>query len=401
MNLDIEFLITALRNLKRQGIRTFLTLIGIIIGVSSIVALLSIGAGLNVALDKQFEAFGTNMIILYPGSITSTRQTFSITDSDIRKVESINGVEDTVSIYVTSGIMEFNNVRKKVTIMGADAKDSKLFDEMGFFAVDEGTRPETNVSDSIMIGSGIAKDYFDKPINLRKNIKINNLNYTVSAILEPQQQALGDPESGNTVVFMTTEGYKRLTGEENPSPVQVIIKIRNPDDSEEIIEKIKDYFENKYGEGSVFVSSAEQVQEMVNQVYSLITLVLTGIAGISIIVGGIGIANAMIASVMERTKEIGLMKALGAPDIEILLMFVLEAGLIGGIGGIIGIIFGYTLAGTISFVGQAAGFMLESPITWEVTLGALIFSILIGMIFGYFPAKKAADMDPVDAIRYS
>ena len=140
--------------------------------------------------------------------------------------------------------------------------------------------------------------------------------------------------------------------------------------------------------------------EIINQIYGLITTVLVGIASISIIVGGIGIANAMIASVMERTKEIGIMKAIGASDNKILVMFLLEAGFIGVVGGIIGITLGYGISLLISYVAALSGLKLQTNFSLEIIIGALLFSMIVGMVSGYFPAKKAAKLDPVEALRY-
>jgi len=399
MSYDFELITNALKNLKRQGIRTFLTLLGVVIGVGAIVALLSIGTGLNIAINEAFESIGSNMIIIYAGNpMSMSASDIKINDNDIKHIENISGIDRVIGYYVTQGTIEYGGEKKPIMIMGSDAEQSDFLEDTGMLGMSEGSLPKNNSLTAAVIGDGVANDLFSKKITLRKEFKINDETFKVVGIMEKQQQYAGDPESGNNIVWLTLTGFKRL--DPNATPLEIIATVDTDEDIDEIVGEIEEYFEDKYGERSIYVASSEQMLDLVNQLYGLITMVLIGIASISIIVGGIGIANAMVASVMERTKEIGLLKAIGASDNKILTMFLLEAGFIGMVGGLVGITIGYGISFLVSYIAELSGFVLQSNFSLEIVLGALLFSMFVGMISGYFPAKKAAKLDPVEALRY-
>ncbi len=395
----IDIIEVSFGNLTKQGVRTFLTLVGVIIGIAAIVSLLSIGQGLNVAVEKQFEELGSNTIFLIPGASGQSNSRIDITETDFSRIESISGVDSVVPIYATSGIMSFNNEDVRISISAADSKKAGIFDNSGFFEVEEGRNFSSNESGSVVIGKTIANDYFSKEITLRKRVLINGQEFKVIGILKPQAQSVGGgaPDS-STSVFMSIEGLKRIS--DVSSPGIIFVKTTTAEDVKEIADEIKNQLESKYGEKSVFVSTSEQLLEQINSILSLITLFIVGIGAISILVGGVGIMNAMVTSVMERTKEIGLLKALGASDTMIQLMFLFESAFIGAIGGLIGIGIGFGLSSIIAAAGESSGFALVAVISWEITFGALIFSMAIGMISGFYPALRASKLDPVVALRY-
>ncbi len=399
---SIDVIEVAAKNLKRAGIRTFLTLIGVIIGIAAIVSLLSIGQGLSVAIEQQFEQLGSNTIFVIPGGMGGGDfSTISLTQVDIDKIEGTKGVESVVPIYTKSAVLEYNGQKVNISIMAADAKKVSIFENTGFFEVREGTMTSKNDSTGIVIGDNISKTFFDRELNIRKKVIINGEEFSVRGILAPQSQSIGGggPSTGGTI-FMSLDAFYRITTEAERKPGIIFVKSLSANEVKETADLIKKDLERKYGEKSISVSTSEQILDPINSVLGLITLFLAGEGGISLIVGGIGIMNAMITSVMERTKEIGVMKALGASNNKILAIFVLEASFIGGIGGVIGIIVGYSLASIVAIVGESAGFNLIAYIGIEITLGALIFSMLVGMVSGLLPAIRAAKLDPVTALRY-
>jgi putative ABC transport system permease protein len=293
--------------------------------------------------------------------------------------------------------MEFNGQRVNVSVSAADAKEAEIFDTTGFFDVSEGRQFNRNESTSVLIGNNVGTNYFDEEINIRKQIKINGENFKVIGILKPQAQSFGGgPDTGNTI-YLPIEGFKRIS--DNLSPGIIFAIAESKSDVVRAAEDIEDLFEDKYGEDSVTVSTTEQLLDNINSLVSVLTIFVMGLGGISLVVGGIGIMNAMITSVLERTKEIGLMKALGASNKKILTIFLLESAFIGMVGGIIGILVGFGLAELIAFIGTESGFALTAVKNIDIIIGALFFGVLVGVASGFYPAKKAAALDPVEALR--
>jgi putative ABC transport system permease protein len=394
----LDYIEVSSKSLRNAGLRTILTLIGVIIGIAAIVSLLSIGTGLNVAVEKQFEQLGADTIFIIPGAASRGFGAVKITDADITRIEGVGGVSSAVPIYGAAAILEFNGQKVNVQVSAADAEKASIFDDTGFFEVSEGRTFSKNDSDAVLIGNRIANSFFDKNIIPRKQVLINGKEFTVIGILKPQAQSFGGGPNTGTTVFMSLEAFNRIAT--NVSPAIIFAKTSTVSEVSDAADKIRDILEKKYGEDSILVSTSEELLSQVNSIIGLITLVIAGIGGISLVVGGIGIMNAMITSVLQRTREIGVLKALGASNNTILLLFILEAAFIGLVGGVIGIILGYGLSIIISIIGVNSGFALAAVISTELTFGALAFSMIIGIVSGILPALRAANLDPVVALRY-
>ena len=384
------------KNLKRAGIRTYLTLLGVVIGIAAIVSLLSIGAGLGVAVEGQLDSLGGQTIFVIPGGIQNIRTVLN--EKDVDRLRGLSGVESVAPIYSTSAVLEFNDEKINISVSAANANEAELFDNTGFFDVSEGRDFAKNESSSVLIGSKIAKEYFEKEINVRKQVKINGEYYKVIGILKPQAQSFGGgPDTGGTV-FMSLDALKRISP--NPKPGIIFVTSDSKTGVTDTVDEIKDYFDDKYGDDSVNVLSSEEILDQVNSLLGAITLFIAGLASISLLVGGIGIMNAMITSVLERTQEIGLYKALGASNKKILTLFILEAAFIGLIGGVIGTLLGFGLAELIAIIGTQSGFALFAAKNIDIIVLGLGFSIVVGVISGFYPALRASKLDPVEALRY-
>lgn len=394
----LDIIETGLKSLFRQHIRSFLTLLGVIIGIATIVCLLSMGQGLTMSVQEQFEKMGTNSVyVMGMNPMSQSSTSTELSEKDVEFIESINGVDYATPFYFTAATMQVSNEKITISVLSADPKKISFLEDSGQFEIKEGTTSQENDSAGIIISEKMAKDSFSKPLSLRKKVLINGLEFKIVGILKQSQQFVGDVNPEN-MVMMSPDGFDRLV--ENKSPLQIVVMTTSKEENDAVADEMTDYFEEKYGERAVYIYTSEQLLEQINQIYSLITVFLVGISIIALIVGGVGIMNAMVTSVIEKTKEIGIMKALGASNFIILSIFIVEAALIGLVGGAIGTIIGYGLSQIIAFAGTQSGFVIVGVVNLEITLIGLGFSTIVGMISGFLPARRAANMDPVEALRY-
>lgn len=389
-----DYLTFAVQSVRHRQLRTWLTVIGVIIGIASIIALISISQGLENALVEQFEMMGSNRIYILPEGFT-TSFVEGLTTRDAERIEKMPEVEWVNPYVVTSDEIEFNKEKQFVQqIVGIETEGlaSKWEDmDLGF---EEGRLPEKKQTGIAVVGYRLAKDRFKKEIHLKNKIDIKGEEFRITGVLEE----IGN-EGDDTAVWIELEDFRELFN--MPDEVHTIeIKIKAGLDIPLAAEKIGDRLERARGDDHFTIMTPEQILEQVGEVLGVVRLVLGGIAAISLVVGGVGIMNSMYTSVLQRRREIGIMKSVGAKNIDVMLIFIVEAGLIGLAGGILGVALGSWIALTTGYIAAQQGFMLLSiKLSWQLSLFGLLFALMVGMLAGALPARQAARLKPAEALR--
>lgn len=400
-----ELLKMAWRSLAANKLRTFLTMLGVIIGVTSVIALVSVGMGVKKNVIDNISKLGSNMLIVMPGSANrggmrgAAGSVITLTYNDAEaikdKIKDIDYVSPTVSnsYQVVYGHENWNTtvtgvIPEYVAIQSLEIKSGLFFSEH-----DVSVRNRVAV-----IGSTVATNLFDSVNPVGKKIRIGNAPYTIIGVLNSKGQSSGGQDQDDVVLIPLTTAQERLIGITYVRSINV--QVSDADKMDEVqsnIEKLLRQRHNirKGAEDDFNVRNLTTLMETMNSTTTMITLLLGAIAGISLIVGGVGIMNITLASVTERTREIGIRKAIGATYANIMLQFLIESTMISVIGGIIGIIIGVGAAQAISEFGN-----FTTVISLESIVASFGFALFVGIFFGMLPARKAARLDPIEALRY-
>jgi putative ABC transport system permease protein len=405
-----KILRTALNIIIHSRLRSWLTIIGIIIGVASVIAIISIGNGFETSIQDQFGAFGTNTVIILPGFDKAydagsgpppfDLEAVALTNKEVQTVKSIPEI-DAVSADITeSTTVYYLGESANIAVTGTDPK---VWSDIATVEIDKGRLLAPGDRNAIVIGSNVADGLFDSKVSLNRQLKINGKSFRVVGVLEEA----GSFGAYDREIFMPiTQGYDTLDKPQGEFD-KITVRVGNIDD----VERTVDLIERKLmivrhvtdDTRDFTVISMKATQEKIGEILQGFTMFLGVIAAISLLVGAVGIANTMFTSVLEKTKEIGVMKALGAKNSDILLIFLINSGMVGLVGGILGTLFGVMIALAIPAAGFSFGGGSE-PFQTEVTAGLIIFSLLfsmiIGMIAGAIPAYRASKENPVDALRY-
>ena len=396
---DRELLNVAFSNLRSQKLRSTLSILGIVIGIAAIIALISLGEGLNASVQSQFEQLGTDTLTILPGKGFAESVFAELEEDDEETVEGVRGVSSAVGIYVGSARVDFKGEKKSAVIYAAEAKKAMNLEALGMVNVEQGRIIVEHDRGNVLIGPKLANGFFEEEIKVRENLHVNDEKLRVVGIMEPARHFFG--AILNNAVMTTKADLERITGEEL-TPFRIMVKLEPGQDVDEAKQRVKDALEKKHGKEDFQISSPKQASQVAGDVIGIIQLVLAGIAAISLIVGGIVIMNTMIMAVTERTHEIGVLKAIGATNKKIQAIFLTEAGLIGLIGGILGILLGsfLSLGGSLALE-VPMGLSFQAVISPTLVLAALGFSILVGVLSGLVPAVMASKLDPVEAMRHS
>lgn len=400
----LETINLAVREIKRNKTRSFLTMLGIIIGVFAVITLVSLGSGLKDYITKQFESLGSNILYIMPGKIGSeegglggghgapnfagSKLKYAFISEILKIGDPI--LEATGDIEIPANI-KYRNKQKRVTVIGATEQIMSLTS----LKVKEGRFFNQNDISSgrkvAVIGSEVKSKLFSGNDVLDKEIVVSEKRFKVIGVLESRGAGMIGGVADNTV-YVPISTAKFLFGTDNLQTIMV--KFSDKSKIEEAKYKIKSVLLKFLKDDDFSIVNQASILSTISSILNILTFALGGIAAISLLVGGIGIMNIMLVSVTERTKEIGIRKAVGAREIDILSQFVIEAIFLSLVGGIIGTILG--IFGAI-IIGRLIS---ANALTWWSVILALGVSSAVGIIFGVAPAAKAAKLDPVDALRY-
>ncbi|MFH0862049.1 MAG: ABC transporter permease [Candidatus Altiarchaeota archaeon] len=398
-----EYFRIALSNITKKGIRSWLTMIGIFIGIAAVVSLISLGQGLKDAIDTQFASMGTDIILVMPGSGFESFGSSKLTRHDEDLIRSVNGVDNAAPFIVKLSKITFQKEVAYTIVIGTPT-DSRfdVIEGMSTFKTIEGrNRFYPTDKHSVAVGYTLAHGDFlkHKNVKLNDNIRIDDTEFKVVGIMDK----VGNPEDDKNV-YIPLDTAEELFKDKDYN--QLIVKARQGADISKVAEDIKAKMRKdrnqKEGEEDFMVQTSEQLLESVGGILNTVQAFLVGIALISLMVGGIGIMNTMYTSVLERTREIGVMKAIGARNSDIRWLFLIEAGVLGTVGGAIGIVMGLAMSKSVEYVGQAVlgNDLLRANTSWQLIFGALAFSFVVGSLSGVLPAGQASKLKPVEALRY-
>src|SRR3989338_643021 len=390
-----DYFLMAINSIRHRKLRSWLTVIGIIIGVAAIISLVTVSRSLESTIESQFEQFGANRIIISPKGFQGPGTVSEgLTTKDVRTIERISGFKYVVpAIFISTEV----KYKKEVGFTLINGIPSENFEE--FFLdsnsqLKEGRFIEPGDRFEAVVGSRVVEDMFDNPLKLGSKIEIRGREFEIVGILEE----IGNSQDDNQI-NIPLETAREIFNK--PDDVDgIIAQVKSPDDIPLLQERIERELERDRHDTNFQVVTATQILEQIGEVLGVIQFVLVGIAAISLIVGGIGIMNSMYTSVLERTKEIGIMKAIGAKNSDIFQIFLIESGLIGLKIGLFGTILGSVIALTIGEFSKNAGFLLNIKIEILVLVFGLAFAFVIGIFSGILPAVQAAKLKPVDALRY-
>jgi len=396
-----DYLTFVLKYIRQRQLRSWLTVIGIFIGIAAVVSLISISQGMQEAISGQFNLLGTDKIMIMPGGgggmmAMSGFSTGTLTDHDMDLIKKIRGAEDVAGMVYKQAKVSAGNEIKYTFIIGLPADADWV---IGDLEIDgrvfkEGDRYKAVVGYLLPQGG-----LFEKEVKLGSSIEIEDQVFKVVGSV----QKIGS-KTDDTQIYIPLETARVLFNE--PEEMGMIyVKVQEGFDPTTVADKIESEMradrDLKKGEEDFSVQTAAQLADTMKNILGIIQTILVGIAGISLLVGGVGIMNTMYTSVLERTRDIGVMKAIGARNSDVLTIFLIESGVFGLTGGAVGCALGLGIAKGVEIYANYAGYaMLKASITpWLVLLG-LGLAFGIGCLSGVLPAIQASKLKPADALRY-
>jgi putative ABC transport system permease protein len=432
-----DILKLSLNSLTHRGLRSWLTILGIIVGVAAVIAMLSISAGMSQSMNSQLSNFGADVLTVSVGrtfavgpesgfegrfqpgegggppsmqgqtsQTTTTTDIPTLTDIDILAISTAEGVESVTGVISDRATIQYLAQTVTVTVEGVEPS---AWNSMTTSELASGRFLESGESTSVLVGNGVANGMFDYNLTVDTQIRIGSKTFTIVGILA--ESGTGSFGGDDRTVFMSLQAAREIvTDIDNNEYSSIQVKVIDANAVDQTIENVEQVLYTSRmvtaDTADFTVTSPTSMLETIQSTMATLTFFLTGIAAISLLVGAIGIANTMFMSVMERTRLIGILKSIGTRNSEIMKMFLAESGIIGFMGGLLGIFLGFIVVGIISSVGfniMGMGRMGTNTsvaiVTPELIVFALLFSTIIGIVSGLIPARSASNLQIVEAMR--
>jgi len=389
--------------LSSNKVRSGLTMLGIVIGIASVIAMTAIGNGAKNSIQTSIESLGSNLITIIPGVVQpgqgivssgrGTAQTLKNEDVEILKtIDGIDAISPESSRRFQVVAKTGNNTNTTITGVVPDyQKVHNLSVADGFFISDINER---NIGRQVVLGATVAVDLFEDQNPMGQTVRINKVNFIVIGILN-EKGGMGFSGPDDMIFVPLSTMQKILSGVDYFSTVTV--SVTDKDQMTIVKDSVTETLMEKHNveEADFSVISQEDILGTLSTVIDTFTMFLAAVAGISLLVGGIGIMNMMLTTVTERTREIGLRKAIGAKRRDINIQFLIEAVMLTFIGGVVGVLLGWGISFAIKFLG-----IVQSEVSLSSVLLAFGVSTFIGIVFGYYPAQRASKLNPIEALRY-
>ncbi|MBU2523406.1 MAG: ABC transporter permease [Nanoarchaeota archaeon] len=391
---------------QQRKLRSILTMIGIFIGIAMIVTLISLGQGLKGTIQDQFEAMGVDKIMIFPGGSGSFFGVGQVggpklLDKDLDTIRKTPGIKLVSGMSYKIAKISFKDETKYTWLIGLPTDESKtILQSYSNFNVVDGRNLEEGDKYVAIVGYYLYEEnFYEKPVEIRDKIIIEGTEFKVVG----HMGKIGSPQD-DSQVYIPIDTYLDLMGGKRDYGF-VIAQVSDASRVDEIAERVRKELRKERdvekGEEDFTVQTTQQAINSFSKILNIVQAVLIGLATISLVVGGVGIMNTMYTSVMERTREIGIMKAIGAKNSSIITIFLIEAGVLGLVGGAIGTTLGVIAGKFVEFIAASAGYsILKIKFSASLIIFSILFSFTVGAISGILPAIRAARLKPVEALRY-
>lgn len=414
----LEAVVIALKSLITNKLRSALTMLGVIIGVGSVITLMSVGQGVQANMTSTFESMGTNLVYVMPQTPGATGLASMMTAVPNLTLDDAEAIADPRNIRGVVGVAPTNENYSQV-LFGDESSFAAIegvtedWDWILNYPVAEGQflteRHVASKETVVVLGSKVAESLFDDDDPLGKEVKILKKEFTVIGVFEEKGGSIMGVSMDELVAVPITTSQARLFPLRTASgeyAVQTIgVKVASTELIPEVSDQIETLLRERHNleaddENDFTIITVEEMLSTFGEITAIFTLFLGAIAGISLLVGGIGIMNIMLVSVTERTREIGIRKAVGAKRRDILLQFLFESATLSMVGGGIGIAGGWLLSTLISTVSAGMGLQIHTSVSADIVILAVSVSVFIGLVSGVYPAMRAARLNPIDALHY-